>query len=65
MLEEQKTSETKQTLVIVQGDFVSTYFTFICRWIASFFSICSMGNWGTSYGAEISLEISGGSVDTG
>lgn len=32
-----------------------TYLTFKCRWICNFFSICSMGNCGTSYGAEISF----------
>uniref|UniRef100_A0A2M4D6G3 Putative secreted protein n=1 Tax=Anopheles darlingi TaxID=43151 RepID=A0A2M4D6G3_ANODA len=28
-------------------------FSWRCSW--SFFSICSIGNWGTSYGAEISF----------
>lgn len=32
-----------------------THFELSCRCIASFFSICSMGNWGTSYGADISF----------
>lgn len=32
-----------------------TYFVVICRCICSFFSICSIGNCGTSYGAEISF----------
>lgn len=32
-----------------------SYFTVSWRWIRSFFSICSMGNCGTSYGAEISF----------
>lgn len=34
---------------------IYTHFTFKWRCIWSFFSICSIGNCGTSYGAEISL----------
>lgn len=37
----------------------ATYFTFSCLWMANFFSICSMGNCGTSYGADNSLVSSG------
>lgn len=32
-----------------------TYFSLSSRCTCNFFSICSIGNWGTSYGAEISL----------
>lgn len=32
-----------------------TYLTLSCRCICNFSSICSIGNWGTSYGADISF----------
>lgn len=32
-----------------------TYLLFNCRCICNFLSICSIGNWETSYGADISL----------
>lgn len=37
----------------------NTYLTFNCLWIANFFSICSIGNCGTSYGADSPFGSSG------
>lgn len=57
----QSLARTLYTLTYFIANFFSfnkifyTHFTFKWRCICSFFSICSMGNCGTSYGAEISF----------
>lgn len=48
---------TKVSLRNIEQRVSTSYLLDICLWIASFFSISSMGNCGTSYGAEISFDI--------